>query len=124
MSEIELRPRFRITTSKPTEEVIKNLSNERTRDSTKINGRVVDHHAVLKLPENEISFWSPQLDIEVETNSDGKGEVRGLFGPRPNLSLLFMFIYMVFAILTFFAITWGFSQLSNGQTVIGFTCDI
>ena len=48
----------------------------------------------LKLKEH---FWSPQLHIEVE-ESENNTIVKGLFGPKPNVWSLFMFIHFAVAL--------------------------
>ena len=43
-------------------------------------------------------FWSPQLHIEVEKNEADGTVVRGLFGPKPQIWTMFMFIHFAVAV--------------------------
>jgi len=76
------------------------------------------------VPEIENHFWSPQLNIEVVEADENKAIVKGLFGPKPQVWTLFMFIhfvmafvFMVFAIMAY--VQWNLkSEYSFALTML------
>ncbi len=64
--------------------------------------KVVDQHIVIDIPEKESHYWSPQLQIEVEALTENSSKLKGLFGPKPQVWTLFMFIH--FAVATAFVV--------------------
>ncbi|KAA3612001.1 MAG: hypothetical protein D8M58_19840 [Calditrichaeota bacterium] len=111
MSGLELRPRFKIETDLSPENVIQKICTSIDGKDAPCEGSVVTNHAVLRMPENEIHFWSPQLNLDVSKKDDGS-EIRGLFGPSPGVWTLFMFLYMGFAVIGIFGLFYGLSQMT------------
>lgn len=92
-SEIHLRPRFKIDLEKSQEELLQQFkSNLKDRDC-KYCSKIVDGHIFINVPKEEDHFWSPQLQIEIEKVKDNKSVLKGLFGPKPTVWTLFMFIH-------------------------------
>jgi hypothetical protein len=105
-----IRPRFREIHPLDPEEVIGRLSRMLRHPESPCTGRVVPGHAVINIPEEEIHFWSPQLSISVEEHEEGGSLVRGLYGPRPAVWTLIMFIYAAIAFLGLMGLFLGYSQ--------------
>ena len=115
MSKLELRPRFKRVSPQHHEEILSEIDNLLKDPLTKINGYVVDHHVVLKIPEQDQHYWSPQLSLEVEPLDEEEGSlIRGLFGPKPSVWLMFIFFYAVLGFISFVVMIIGFSQLNLG----------
>lgn len=115
----QIRPRFQLSNPKPAEELMSLLVDRIPNTTATIHGSTVGFHASIKLSEQEQEFWSPQLDIEIEEAEKGS-VIKGLFGPRPNLWLLYMFLYLCCGFVLIFSLIAGFSQLSMENTPIGF----
>ncbi|MCB0583294.1 MAG: hypothetical protein KDD10_28700, partial [Phaeodactylibacter sp.] len=50
-----------------------------------------------------------------ETHESGQGAlIRGLFGPRPSVWLMFVFMYSIIGVICLFVAITGFSQVSLG----------
>jgi len=113
MAAIEIRPRFQKQVAQSQAEVLQRLRQALERTDDEIIGMIADHHVVLKFPLAKQHYWSPQLALEVEEAEEG-ALIRGLFGPRPALWLMFMFIYAILGTLSLFIAIIGFSQLSLG----------
>ena len=98
-SEIHLRPRFRLEyDDKSKEEILENFREILKGEDCKYRSKIVDGHIIIDVPKAEDHFWSPQLNIEVE-NIDGEDTVvRGLFGPKPQVWTLFIFIHFGVAV--------------------------
>lgn len=73
----------------------------------------------LLIPKDEQHFWSPQLQLQLETDEWGTQTVRGLYGPNPNVWILFIYGYAALGILGTFALIIGLSQWTLAQTPWG-----
>ncbi len=113
MSVIEIRPRFQRRLPERPSEVIARLRAALQGPDTGIIGAFMDHHIVLRFPLEQQHYWSPQLALEVEAAENG-ALLRGLYGPRPSVWLMFMFMYSILGLLGLFVAIMGFSQLSLG----------
>lgn len=95
-SEVFLRPRFTIDLNENHEKVI-----EKFKTILKGNtypSRFSDGHIIIDVPRKEEHFWSPQLNLEVVEAEENKSCVKGLFGPKPQVWTLFMFIHFIVGI--------------------------
>jgi hypothetical protein len=95
-SEVFLRPRFTIDLDENHEKVIEKFKKELKENSFPF--RFSDGHIIIDVPKKEEHFWSPQLNLEIEKSEDNKGVLKGLFGPKPQVWTLFMFIHFVVGI--------------------------
>lgn len=95
-NQVFLKPRFQIEFEMNSEvllgEIKKNLS-----EVSKYRTKLVDNHLVIDVPDKENHFWSPQLHIEIEDVTDLTSKVNGLFGPKPQVWTLFMFLHFFVA---------------------------
>ena len=110
---IEIRPRFQRQVNLSPSETLQRLRAALRRPGSEIIGIAVEHHVVLKFPMEKQHYWSPQLALEVE-EAEGGALIRGLFGPRPSVWLMFMFMYSILGVICLFVSITGFSQLSLG----------
>ena len=92
-SNIHLRPRFKMEFEENEEQLIEKFKDNLNNEECKYCSKIVDGHIVIDVPKEENHFWSPQLNIEVEKIDDEKSIVKGLFGPKPTVWTLFMFIH-------------------------------
>lgn len=96
--DIYLRPRFKMDYNLSQQKIIMKFKDNLTHKNCKYCSKIVDGHIVIDVPKNEDHFWSPQLNIEVVEGGDKeKSIVKGLFGPKPQVWTLFMFIHFVMA---------------------------
>jgi len=96
-----LKPRFKETLKASQESVIELLKKSFKADNCKFDSKFVGHHIVIDVPKEDKHFWSPQLHIEIEKETDATTILKGLFGPKPQVWTFFMFIHFAVAI-TFF----------------------
>ena len=111
---LEIRPRFKKQSPDDIDSIINQL-NQMLDTNKDIVGRVVHHHATIKIPEGHQHFWSPQLSLNIET-VEGKTIIRGLYGPNPNVWLLFMFLYFFMGFVAMVLLVIGISRLNLGLT--------
>jgi hypothetical protein len=97
-SEVFLRPRFSIDLNKNYQEIITNFSDAFKDDKTKFRGSIVDGHIFISVSKKDEHFWSPQLHLEILEKDDKTSELKGLFGPIPQVWTLFMFIHFIIGI--------------------------
>ncbi|SED17172.1 hypothetical protein SAMN04489761_4504 [Tenacibaculum sp. MAR_2009_124] len=93
-NQIFLKPRFQMDfdmNASDLLEEIKKLVNVEQRYKMKVR----DQHIIIDIPEEDSHYWSPQLQIEVEELIGNKSKLKGLFGPKPQVWTLFMFIHFV-----------------------------
>lgn len=107
-SELFLRPRFQIDFDKSCDTILDSFKGNLLEGNCKYCSKIVDNHIVIDVPENESHFWSPQLHVEIEEVDNEKAIVKGLFGPKPQVWTLFMFIhflvgttFLIFAVIAY-----------------------
>ena len=94
-SEVFLRPRFGIYFDENHEKIIQKFKTFLKEKENTNPSRFSDGHIIIDVPKNEEHFWSPQLNLEVVEIAKNKSIVKGLFGPKPQVWTLFMFIHFV-----------------------------
>ncbi|WP_439131063.1 GTP-binding protein [Polaribacter sp.] len=116
-SKVFLRPRFSIDLNDDKDTVLQLFSNELQGDNTKIDGNIVDGHIFISICKKDDHFWSPQLHIEILEKTSKSSTLKGLFGPKPQVWTLFMFIHFVigFAFLAFCVLL--YTRFSLGESV-------
>jgi len=97
-SDIHLRPRFKMNFDDSQLNLIKKFKDHLDNGKCNYCSTIVDGHITIDIPVEENHFWSPQLSIEIEQEKDGKTIVKGLFGPKPQVWTLFMFIHFAAAV--------------------------
>ena len=114
-SEVFLRPRFRIDFEESEENLIERFKENLNDGECKYCSKIVDQHIVIDVPFDEDHFWSPQLNIEVVKGDSSESIVKGLFGPKPQVWTLFMFLHFAVGItflvfLTLLYVRWSFES--------------
>jgi len=94
-SEIHLRPRFKIDVEESQQDLLQKFKSNLDNDECKYCSKIIDGHIVIDVPKEEDHFWSPQLQIEIEKVTEKQSLVKGLFGPKPTVWTLFMFIHFL-----------------------------
>ena len=96
-NEIFLRPRFSIDLEENSKELEKRIKGYLSNDKCNFRSRVVDHHVFIDIAEEKSHFWSPQLHLEIVNVGEKSSIIKGLFGPKPQVWTLFMFIHFIVA---------------------------
>jgi hypothetical protein len=116
MELFEVRPRFTKTLALSMEE-IGNKVKSGLINYPEIKAVVNPNFIVIKVPGEEQHLWTPQLSIQMETDESGKNTILyGLYGPRSDVWMLFMFLYFVCGLLTLFISIIGLSQYQLGMS--------
>ena len=94
MSELKLRPRFRMEVNNPESEVVDIVRNKLKYDNPNhFDSTIVEGHLILRINKKDRHFWSPQMDISVQTMEEGGTLIRCLLAPEPAVWTMFMFVY-------------------------------
>lgn len=94
-SEVFLRPRFSIDLPKKHTEVLDDFKNAFQSEECTFLGKIVDGHIFISIPKNKDHFWSPQLHLEILEHDNNTTLLKGLFGPKPQVWTLFMFVHFI-----------------------------
>ncbi len=62
-------------------------------------------------------FWSPQLHFEIVKVDENSSILKGLFGPKPQVWTLFMFVHFVVATL-FLGVSVAYVQYRLGESLV------
>jgi len=100
-NEVFLRPRFKIESEFNKDELVQKFKANLNNGDCKYCSKIVDNHIFIDVPFDEDHYWSPQLHVEV-VKDEGATFVKGLFGPKPQVWTMFMFLH--FAVGTLFSI--------------------
>ena len=111
LPQYRVRPRFKHFSKIPSGELTARISKALAKEEAIIKGQVLDeHYATLVLPYDEQHYWSPQLSLSFEDDEGGTW-VRGLYGPRPAVWTMFVFIYFLIAVAVVVITLIGLSNL-------------
>ena len=113
--EIILRPRFTLELQESPEVIISTFEKVKN-NSEDIVVTLVEQHVFLKIPKHLQHFWSPQLDLEIFSFEEGKSTVRGLFGPKPSVWTMFVFLHFSVASLFIAFGIWAYTLASLKTT--------
>ena len=97
-SDVFLRPRFKMELDESQQKIIEKFKDNLNDGNCKYCSKIIDAHIIIDVPKEDNHFWSPQLYIEIESLNDKKSLVKGLFGPKPQVWTLFMFIHFAMAV--------------------------
>ncbi|WP_240914645.1 GTP-binding protein [Polaribacter sp. 11A2H] len=98
-SDFFLRPRFSIDLEENSEELLERITRYLKSDACIYRSNVAYKHFFIDIPVRKSHFWSPQLHFEIVEVSESSSTLKGLFGPKPQVWTLFMFVHFVVATL-------------------------
>ncbi len=108
-NEVVLRPRFQIELNRSNTSALELFEEAGKKQSRFVITRV-DDHVFIRLPRDKQHFWSPQLDLEIMEIDETDSRLFGLFGPRPAVWTMFMFIHFGVATLFIGFAIWAYSN--------------
>tara|TARA_Y100000782_G_C10186664_1_gene267046 strand:- start:4680 stop:5189 length:510 start_codon:yes stop_codon:yes gene_type:complete len=119
MSKLELRPRFRLVTPLSRVQLLDKLHAHLKHNNRGFTGTIRDYHVVIKVPKDQVHYWSPQLDLSLSEHEKGGTLIRCLLGPKPTVWTKFMFFYAAFGLVAVFGLMIGMSQITLENTPWG-----
>ncbi len=109
----EVRLRFKKLVKETPEEIVEKVKIILAENNDKIVGRITHNHIRIRIVEKNRHFWSPQLSLNLEETGLGT-EVRGLYGPKPDIWLGYMFVYFFLGFATLVVSVIGLSRYNLG----------
>ncbi|MDG4945167.1 hypothetical protein NMK71_01970 [Weeksellaceae bacterium KMM 9713] len=106
---IRNRPRFKIKTRLGKDEFTDRLRKQFQIQNKVLGGYVGQEFSVFRMRKDKNEYWAPQLQVRSEVDEDNPNItiIRGVFGPRPSVWTLFMFLYILGGtIFFFFGLIW------------------
>jgi len=119
MSSFRIRPRFEHKLKCSPEELKQRLTTQAQSNNTQCEVKSAANQIYLLIPPEQQHFWSPQLLLQFESEEAGSSLIKGLYGPNPNVWILFIYGYAASGILGTFMLIIGLSQWSLGETMWG-----
>ena len=113
MSLARLRPRYRITSSLSSKEVLEKIQKKLYSNEFPFTGQTIQEHAFIRILEKDQHYWSPELHVWIR-EQDGEIIIYGVTGPKPKIWTMFMFFYTAVLTLWFFGSSYGIIQLMLG----------
>ena len=114
LNKILLKPRFSLQRDETKEVILKKFEKAFGAATTHLRGKVVGDHIIIDVSKTDEHFWSPQLQLELEEGTEGL-LIKGLYGPKPQLWTLFMFIHFGVALAFAVFATMLYTDVSLGQ---------
>lgn len=109
----EVRLRFKKLVPETPEQIGEEVKKILVEHKEEIVGRVTHNHIRIRIVEKNRHFWSPQLSLNLEETGEGT-EVRGLYGPKPDIWLGYMFTYFFLGCVTLGVSIVGLSRYNLG----------
>lgn len=94
-SEFFLRPRFSIDLQENAVQLSERISGALENDDCEFRSSISDGHFFIDVSKKESHFWSPQLQFEIIEINKNFSKIEGLFGPKPQVWTLFMFVHFI-----------------------------
>jgi len=118
VNRILLKPRFKVLISAPQQEVLRRFEYKLNLKSNQFNYKIVMYHIVLDIKKEANHFWSPQLYLEIEKNTETTSVIKCLFGPKPQVWSFFIFVHFAVALifLVFLVIAYSKYTLNKDYT--------
>ncbi len=102
MTSFRIRPRFRQHRNEKPEEIVNFLRKKIESNKDQFTGIIMEDHITIKINARNRHFWSPQLNLSLETAQDVT-VIRGLYGPNPTVWAIFFFGYASLGIIVVIA---------------------
>ena len=118
MNKIQIRPRFNIEVEMSKNEITERIKKKIETSGGNCDGKILDHHIVLKIPEDRQKFWSPELSIEI-IEEGNNSIIKCLLGPKSTVWTLFATFYGLSVFIGLIGLVLGLSQWSIGMKPYG-----
>ena len=105
----QIRPRFRLTTTEKASSIADKLKTGLRSENATCKGEAHPSYALLRIPNKEVHYWSPQLHVTFEETEEGT-VVRGMYGPKPTVWTMFVFFYALVGFAVLIVSIVGYSQ--------------
>jgi hypothetical protein len=124
MSSFRIRPRFSQTVDLEPDDIQARIvhyvtEGERRPAGSRVEVKNFPGYVTLRIPEEDQHFWSPLLNLSLDSGGDGRTVINGIYGPNANVWTIFLYGYLLIGSLTMFAGLLGISQWVVGVNAWG-----
>lgn len=117
MSSFGIRPHFSEILDLNLEEAQARIIREVQRVDDRCEVKSFDGFICLRIPRPDRHFWSPRLNLALNSTDDGKAHLQGVYGPNANVWSLFLYGYLMTGSVGLFSGIFGIAQYSlEGKT--------
>lgn len=116
-SDVFLRPRFEIDLTENADTILEAFKKAFNKNDCAFLGTIMDGHIFISVLKKDEHFWSPQLHLEVIQKTENSASLKGLFGPKPQVWTLFMFIHFLIGISFLIFLVLAYSRYSLHQSI-------
>lgn len=129
MFSLRVRPRIKFYSERSIVHVIECFHDTVESKEFQLDGTFLKDSIVVKIPEEIVHYWSPELQLEISENpfkDDEHAEhpektvIRGFVGPKSTVWTLFMFFYIAFGALLLGGLIYGSSQQMLDMELTGY----
>ncbi|WP_346882937.1 GTP-binding protein [uncultured Algibacter sp.] len=114
-NDIVLRPRFKIKILDNQESLIDDFKHAK-KNQSEFNIVNVGKHIFIRFPRQKKYYWSPQLHLQIHKINKTSSEIRGQFGPTPQVWTIFMILHFIVATLFIVFGLWTYNNWVDKQS--------
>ena len=111
-----MRPHFEIPVTGVGPAIFARLNDLLAEPGAPFTGRVLTPHAYVRLPRDQRTMLSPNLDLELMTDDRGETVLHGRFSPRPSVWTGFLAVFATLGMLGLCGLMYGLAQLTVQET--------
>lgn len=111
------RPRFTLKVPLSPEEITARVRKQLQADP-RVTGAVARQTLLLTVREEDTHFWSPHLDVQLESDEAGGTHLSAMFAPHPHIWSTFVAIQALFVLLSVGAAVWLTCVLMLGESPV------
>ena len=115
MSSFLIRPRFSQVVEFDAEAVRIKLAERIEQDGGRVEMKSFPDYLCLRIPERDRHFWSPRLNLSLESTDEGRTVIEGIYGPNGNVWALYLYGYLIVGSIGLFSGILGFCQWTLGN---------
>ncbi len=111
-----MRPHFEMPVTDDGSAVFARLNDLLAEPKAPFMGHVLPQHAYLRLPRDQRTMLSPNLDLELLTDAHGETILHGRFSPHPSVWTGFLALFATLGLLGLCGLMYGLAQLTVQET--------
>ncbi len=115
MSSFGLRPCFSHVIDLGVDEVRRKIVESAGREAQRCEVKDFAGFVCLRVPESERHYWSPRLNLSLDSDGEGRTRVEGIYGPNANMWSSFLYGYLLVGTGGLFSGILGYCQWTLGM---------
>lgn len=119
MSSFRLRPRFTHVLAVGAQEARDKIVEKVKSDEARCEVKSFPGFVCLRIPESDRHYWSPRLNLSLDTNEEGHTVIQGTYGPNANVWSSFLYGYLLVGSVGLFSGILGACQSCLGMNPWG-----